>query len=223
MATTINPSDQTITQYNTLTGDSNNLINNVSPGTSGQVLTSNGASAQPTFQTLSGSSGALILIQTLTASASASLTFTSGITSTYNTYILVIDNMITSTTAFIYVRLSSDGGSTYKATSYLSGYNSFNYNSATNTNNNGTAGFIVGNSSDNTYFNSSTTFLNNMTSGTNQVTSFGDGSSCNSTTARRGYFLGNYTASALTVNAIQVIGSAGTLTSGTASLYGLAK
>ena len=167
------------------------------------------------------SSGSWVLIQSQNASSSAALTFTSGITSTYNNFILVISNMVMSTTAFIYVQLSSDGGSTYKSSSYLSGDNFFNYNSASNSNNNGTGGFIVGNASDNTYFNSSTNWLNNVTSGTNQVNFFGDGTSCNSSSARRHYMLGTYTGSALTVNAIQVIGSSGTITSGTATLYGL--
>jgi hypothetical protein len=42
----------TTTQYNTLTGGTGNTINNVSTGTTGQVLTSNGNAAQPTYQTL---------------------------------------------------------------------------------------------------------------------------------------------------------------------------
>jgi hypothetical protein len=50
MATTINPSNQVITQYSVMTGDANNLLNNVTPGLAGTVLTSNGVSAQPTFQ-----------------------------------------------------------------------------------------------------------------------------------------------------------------------------
>jgi hypothetical protein len=48
---TINSCDYSPVQYNTITGGANGQINNVSPGTSGQVLTSNGSSSQPTFQT----------------------------------------------------------------------------------------------------------------------------------------------------------------------------
>lgn len=43
----------TTTQYNTLTGAASNGINNVSPGTSGQVLTSQGASAYPVYADVS--------------------------------------------------------------------------------------------------------------------------------------------------------------------------
>lgn len=53
MATTINPSDQTITQYNVQTGGASNLLNNVAPSaTSGVPLISQGAASQPIFGTL---------------------------------------------------------------------------------------------------------------------------------------------------------------------------
>jgi hypothetical protein len=45
-------SSTALTLYSTLTGAGANTVNNVSPGTLGQVLTSNGASAQPTYQTI---------------------------------------------------------------------------------------------------------------------------------------------------------------------------
>lgn len=52
MATTINPSDQTITQYNIQTGGASNLLNNVAPSsTSGVPVISQGASSQPVFGT----------------------------------------------------------------------------------------------------------------------------------------------------------------------------
>lgn len=51
MVTTLNPSDQSITQYNVLTGGASNLINNVTPGASGTILQSAGASSQPAYTT----------------------------------------------------------------------------------------------------------------------------------------------------------------------------
>lgn len=42
----------TTTQYYTLTGGASNTINNVAPGTSGYVLTSAGASSQPSYAAL---------------------------------------------------------------------------------------------------------------------------------------------------------------------------
>lgn len=52
MPTTINPSDQTITQYNIQTGGASNLLNNVAPSaTSGVPVISQGAASQPVFGT----------------------------------------------------------------------------------------------------------------------------------------------------------------------------
>lgn len=50
MATFANSINLIATQYNVLSGDANNQVANIAPNTSGYVLTSNGASAQPTFQ-----------------------------------------------------------------------------------------------------------------------------------------------------------------------------
>lgn len=46
----------TVSQYNTLVGGSSNSITSVLPGTSGYVLTSNGGSADPSYQAISNSS-----------------------------------------------------------------------------------------------------------------------------------------------------------------------
>ena len=53
MATINNSSNHVITQYNVATGGASNTLNSVTPSTAGFVLTSNGASAQPTFQAAS--------------------------------------------------------------------------------------------------------------------------------------------------------------------------
>jgi hypothetical protein len=42
----------TTTQYNTLVGGTGNAIVNIAPGTAGMVLTSGGASANPSYQTI---------------------------------------------------------------------------------------------------------------------------------------------------------------------------
>jgi hypothetical protein len=53
MPTTINPSDQVITQYNIQTGGASNLLNNVAPSaTSGVAVISQGSSSQPVFGTV---------------------------------------------------------------------------------------------------------------------------------------------------------------------------
>jgi len=58
MPTNINPSGQTINQYNVQTGAASNLLNNVAPSaTSGIPLVSQGASAQPIFSTVGVAGG----------------------------------------------------------------------------------------------------------------------------------------------------------------------
>ena len=68
MPAQINPNDQTILQYNIQTGGANNRFNNVAPGTSGQVYTSNGVSAQPTFQSLPAMPFTSMNVQVFTSS-----------------------------------------------------------------------------------------------------------------------------------------------------------
>ena len=51
MPTTINPSDQTITQYTVQVGGASNLLASVGPGSSGQVLQSAGNASNPAYST----------------------------------------------------------------------------------------------------------------------------------------------------------------------------
>jgi hypothetical protein len=83
------------TAYAVITGGTTStgaLQSVASVGTSGQVLTSNGAGALPTFQS-AAAGGTLVYISSQTAAASASLNFTTGISSTYNTYLFVLDGL----------------------------------------------------------------------------------------------------------------------------------
>lgn len=45
-----NATNYVVTQYDTITGGANNILNNVSPGSANNFLISNGASSQPTFK-----------------------------------------------------------------------------------------------------------------------------------------------------------------------------
>lgn len=63
--------------------------------------------------------GGMTLISSATASASATIDFTSGIDSTYDEYVFVIDNLLPDTDdVTLNMLVSSDGGSTYKNTGY---------------------------------------------------------------------------------------------------------
>src|SRR6056300_1725488 len=63
------------------------------------------------------STGDLILLSTQTASASATIDFTSGIDSTYDSYVFKFINIHPQTdTVYFQMNLSTDGGSTYNVT-----------------------------------------------------------------------------------------------------------
>lgn len=104
------------------TGSSVDDLNDVTITTpaSGQVLKYNGSAW------VNGTGGSLILLSTATASASATVDFTSSIDSTYDEYVLVGVGVVPATDAVAaYIRVSEDAGSTWKsaATDYkYSGY-----------------------------------------------------------------------------------------------------
>lgn len=90
---------------------------NTGAGTTGQCMGSGGGSADPSY-----ASGCWRLLNTLTASASSSLSDTTNITSTYNDYLLVFENLLptnTNTTCEIQVH----SGGTFKSTTYLASNN----------------------------------------------------------------------------------------------------
>lgn len=83
-----------------------------SVGTSGQVLTSNGAAALPTFQ--AASSGSYVLLQSQSAAGSATITLTTNINSTYNSFDIIISNLAPANDGVqLYMRTSTDGGGSY--------------------------------------------------------------------------------------------------------------
>lgn len=119
---------------------STGALQNVSGvGTSGQVLTSNGASALPTWQT-SAASGSWNLITTLTASSSGSLAFTSSNVTGYTQYAVVFVNIINASSSSVFnMDWSTNNGSSYLGSGYQSGLLSNNYNSTTLANSNSTS------------------------------------------------------------------------------------
>jgi hypothetical protein len=84
----------------------------VNPGTTGTVLTSNGASADPTYQNVGGG---LTLLATVNASAATSVVFGSSvITSSYHKYVVEFDGVYTNTGGSkINFTISSNNGSSY--------------------------------------------------------------------------------------------------------------
>ncbi|MGC9990744.1 MAG: hypothetical protein ABSC07_19380, partial [Terriglobales bacterium] len=84
---------------------------NAGAGTSGQVLTSNGAGALPTFQAAGG--GSWQAISSVSASSSASISFT-GLSNTYIAYAVLLTNIIpASSSTSMLLRTSANNGSSY--------------------------------------------------------------------------------------------------------------
>ena len=114
-----------LTSNSVLLGNGSSTIQFVSPGTTGNVLTSNGttwSSAAPS----SGGGGAITLISTLTASNSVALSWT-GL-SGYKKYLIILENLAMRTNGDIIVlNFGTGSGPTY----ITSGYD-FNFSAATN-------------------------------------------------------------------------------------------
>jgi len=99
------------------------------PGTSGHVLTSNGAGTTPTYQAAGG--GGWVKISAQTAATSATIDFT-GLTSTYGSYMVIISAMRPADDATkLIMRTSTDNGGAYDAGA--SDYHWMNQEQATTT------------------------------------------------------------------------------------------
>lgn len=191
-------------------------------GTTGQVLTSNGAGALPSFQT--GTGGNLVLLSSQTASNTASISFVSFITSTYNNYLFLFSNVVPITNAaFLSMQLSTNNGSTYISTNYLSGNNRIAYNASTLANLTSTTTIratyqLSSTSSDgngNAYF-----FLYNFTNGQIPVIN-GVQSGYSNIDSTLGYNAVVSQNTATNINAFQVAMSSGNISTGTFSLFGI--
>ncbi len=96
-------------------------IQNIGTGASGQVLTSNGAGALPTFQAGGGGGGAMVLLHTITFDGTfSSVDLTSYVTG-YDAYYFVAMNVtghVVDNGSALSFEFSSDGGVTWIAAGY---------------------------------------------------------------------------------------------------------
>ena len=189
--------------------------------TSGNIFASNGSSALPSFQTLNSLGGGWVKVASVSASASASVTITSGITTTYINYALVFDNVVPASTGSLQVQISSDGGSTYKTSSYLSGYNSWEYTATTLANANSTSSFYLA-ATNTAYVSTGCMFFLNLTN-TKYPTMVGNATVYSSASDCFGYQSTGGYSSTILVNALKIFNTVGNLTTGDFILYGLTK
>jgi hypothetical protein len=103
----------TLTANNVLLGNGTSALQAVAPGTNGNVLTSNGT----TWTSAAGPVAGLTLLQTVTASSSATVDLETGIGSTYDNYLIVFTGIAPSDDSVIlYARLKING--TYQSSDY---------------------------------------------------------------------------------------------------------
>jgi len=171
-----------------------------------------------------GSSGSLVLIQTQTVSSVAQVAFTSGITNTYNDYVLIWNN-VSNGGANIYMQISSDGGSTYLNTGYVGGANQMDFSSTSFTaNTRNTTAFVLSmapNGESSFAFNGEAWLFNFTSVGT--LPSFRASNMACGDLSAAGLAAGigaGLKTTAVVVNAFKVYSATGNI-SGTFSLYGL--
>lgn len=76
-----------------LFGNGTSAVGVTGAGTAGQVLTSNGAGVDPTFQTLSAGGGSVTLIASVTPTAAANIDIFGVVTSAYDSVIVIGENI----------------------------------------------------------------------------------------------------------------------------------
>jgi len=99
----------TLTLNNVLLGNGTSAVQVVAPGTSGNVLTSDGTTWA---STPSGIASKYDLISTAVASSTTNVDFT-GLSSTYSQYVLVVSGLFVGSIANLSLLTSSNNGSTY--------------------------------------------------------------------------------------------------------------
>ena len=176
----------------------------------------------------SGGSSGLTLIEQHTASSSASLDFTTCISSTYDQYLISVVDVLPATDGALFAfRVSTDGGSTYVSTSsyYWAGFaitaGSSGNNGSTSevyvtliTNQESTAGGFAING---------TYYLSNPLGTTNFKTLYGHGMSTRDSGSVDAYVTHGGYKSTTAVNAFRFLFSSGNIASGTIRCYGVAK
>jgi hypothetical protein len=102
----------TFTKSGVILGNGIGTLQVTTSGTAGQVLTSNGVGVDPSFQTNATVSG-LICLGVYTLSAAGTCDLTSVISSTYDRYIIDVENVVQSIAGTLYLRTSTDNGSSF--------------------------------------------------------------------------------------------------------------
>jgi hypothetical protein len=186
---------------------------NTGTGTIGQALVSGGASADPSYK-----SGVPVLLNTLTASTSATLSDTTSFTSTYNEYEIVFENIVPSAAATFELQVHSGGS--FQTTGYIA--SAFFSNGASTANSAPTTFIQLNGSIGSTTIGLSGTIRVYQTSNTAQPKQWtGQTSQFNGTSSTYITMIGGFWNSTAAIDGFQVLMSTGTMTSGTIKIYGI--
>ena len=189
---------------------------NTGTGTTGQCVVSNGASADPSFK-----SGCRVLLNTLTASNSATLSDTTSLTSTYSSYEIVFDNLLPATNA-VTLDLQVHSGGSFQSTSYINSTIGFTGGSVTPHNISTTAFVPLSNAADIVNVApgaSGYVRIDNPSGASVSKMVFGLGTYAGSTSVGFVTVAGLWN-NAAAIDGFQFLMSSGNITSGTIKIYG---
>lgn len=213
----------TLTANNVILGNGTSNVQFVAPGTSGNLLTSNGTTW--TSATPAAGSSTLVLLGSATASNSAALIFTSLMSSSYDQYMFVVESINPASTSNLQMAVSSDNGSTYD-TSTSASWSSSEWNAGNSPNSN-----LGGSTENNFNLNGTAVSINNthylcgiiqMTNPAARADRNFHMNSSMSNNAPGNIMIGWYSFGAnITINAVKFLMSTGNITSGTIRMYGV--
>lgn len=211
------------TQYTVQVGGASNTISSLaSVGTTGHVLTSQGAGQPPIFSAVSAAGNGWVFLSSATASASATLDFTTSIDSTYNLYAFVMDALKPASDGIaLYMRTSANSGSSWD--SGVSDYafqNAYSWGSSTNNSSIVTGASDVGNSTNE--FTNGTIFCYNPSAAQYCLFQGINVGQSSATTPSQATMMGARR-SAAAVNGVRFYFQTGNIASGTIKLYGCCK
>ena len=180
-----------------------------------------------------GLAGNMIFISSQTASSSASLSFTSGIDSTYDEYVFMFTNINPATdSAFFTFQVSTNGGSSYgvniTSTNFIATHSEagaggrIEYVTAgdlAQSTSYQPLGLYIGSASDESYSGELHIFAPSDTTYVKQFTSTGN--LCSSSVYTRNPYVAGYVNSTSAINAIDFKMSSGNIDDGTIYLYGI--
>lgn len=216
----------TLTAHGVVVGEGTAAVAVTAVGTTGQVLTGV-TGADPVWAT-PAASGALVLLEQHTAAASASLDFTTGITSTYDSYVMQLINILPASAAQnLQFRVSTDAGVSYDTTGAYYGALDINPNtgaSGVTQTNAATAGVVfpaVDNTASSGGVSGEVRLFNPLSAAIRKhATVHVLGSRAADVAVATGIIVWN---TITAVNAIRFLFASGNITSGTIRLYGVAK